>query len=98
MPDFPGGTDALMNFLSENIKYPIPAFREGIQGTVSLRFIINTDGELSDIQVLRGIGGGCDEEAIRVVKLMPKWKPGLQNGKPVRVYYVLPIKFFKFRK
>lgn len=92
-PEFVGGDAARMKFLSENIVYPQMARESGIQGTVYLTFVIERDGSVTDIQVLRGIGGGCDEEAIRVVKNMPKWKPGKQRGKPVRVQFRLPIKF-----
>ncbi|MDD3737884.1 MAG: energy transducer TonB [Lentimicrobiaceae bacterium] len=92
-PEFVGGDVARMKFLSENIVYPQMARESGIQGTVYLTFVIERDGSVTDIQVLRGIGGGCDEEAIRVVKNMPKWKPGKQRGKPVRVQFRLPIKF-----
>ncbi|MDP4187977.1 MAG: TonB family protein [Bacteroidota bacterium] len=93
MPDFPGGTDALMQYLGDNIKYPTMALENDIQGTVVVRFVVNRSGKLSDVQVVRGIGGGCDEEAVRVVKGMPAWKPGKQNGQTVRVYFVLPVKF-----
>ncbi|MDP4227743.1 MAG: energy transducer TonB, partial [Bacteroidota bacterium] len=93
MPEFPGGTDALMNFLGENIIYPDVALQKDIQGTVVLRYIVNTDGKISDIQVVRKVGEGLDEEAVRVVKKMPAWIPGSQNGENVRVYFVLPIKF-----
>ncbi len=92
-PEFEGGEAGLMKYLSENIVYPTMARESGIQGTVYLTFVIERDGSVTDIQVLRGIGGGCDEEAIRVVQNMAKWKPGKQRGKPVRVQFRLPIKF-----
>ncbi|OFY06174.1 MAG: hypothetical protein A2W93_10485 [Bacteroidetes bacterium GWF2_43_63] len=92
-PEFPGGVDALMTFLKNNIKYPLAARNNEIQGTVYITYIIEPDGELSNIKVLKGIGGGCDEEAIRVISLMPAWKPGTQRGKPVRAYFNLPIQF-----
>lgn len=93
MPEFPGGTSSMMNFLAENILYPISALERDIQGMVVLRFIVEIDGKISNIQVVRKVGGGCDEEAIRVVEKMPAWIPGRQNGKKVRVYFVLPVKF-----
>ena len=93
MPEFPGGESALNRFLYENIKYPQMAKESGIQGRVFVTFVVERDGKVTDVRVLRGIGGGCDEEAIRVVQNMPKWSPGKQRGKPVRVQFNLPIKF-----
>ena len=93
MPEFPGGEAALYKFLAENIKYPQMAKESGIQGRVFVTFVVERDGRVTDVRVLRGIGGGCDEEAIRVVSDMPKWAPGKQRGKPVRVQYNLPVKF-----
>ena len=93
-PEFPGGMDKMASYLSENIKYPEEAKEKGVSGRVFISFVIEKDGLVTDVKVMRSIGGGCDEEAVRVVKAMPKWKPGLQKGKPVRVSYVLPI-FFK---
>jgi protein TonB len=93
MPEFPGGEASLYKFLAENIKYPQMAKESGIQGRVFVTFVVERDGSVTDVRVLRGIGGGCDEEAIRVVKNMPKWSPGKQRGKPVRVQYNLPVKF-----
>jgi protein TonB len=93
MPTFPGGDAALMKYLGNNIKYPAIAKDAGIQGTVYVTFVVNEKGEVKDVRVLRSIGGGCDEEAIRVVESMPKWKPGKQRGKPVKVQYNLPIRF-----
>ena len=93
MPEFPGGSGALMKFLATNIKYPPYAKEAGIQGRVFINFVVETDGNITNVKVLRGIGGGCDEEAIRVVKNMPKWSPGMQRGKPVRVSFNLPVKF-----
>jgi periplasmic protein TonB len=93
MPEFPGGEPALYKFLAENIKYPQMAKESGIQGRVFVTFVVERDGSVTDVRVLRGIGGGCDEEAIRVVKSMPKWSPGKQRGKAVRVQYNLPVKF-----
>lgn len=93
MPEFPGGDVARMQFLHDNIKYPQIARESGIQGTVYVTFVVEKDGRVTDIRVLRGIGGGCDEEAIRVIKAMPRWAPGKQRGKPVRVQFNMPIKF-----
>lgn len=93
MPEFPGGTGELYKYLGTSIKYPPLAKESGIQGRVFVNFVVEPNGSISNVKVLRGIGGGCDEEAIRVVEAMPKWKPGKQRGKPVRVSYNLPIKF-----
>lgn len=93
MPEYPGGEPALYAYLSENIKYPQMAKESGIQGRVFVTFVVERDGRVTDVRVLRGIGGGCDEEAIRVVEGMPKWTPGKQRGKSVRVQYNLPVKF-----
>jgi protein TonB len=93
MPSFPGGMGELMKYLSENIKYPPLAKESGIQGRVFINFVVEPNGSISNVKVLRGIGGGCDEEAVRVVEKMPKWSPGKQRGKPVRVSYNLPVKF-----
>ena len=83
----------LYKYLAENIKYPQMAKESGIQGRVFVTFVVEKDGRVTDVRVLRGIGGGCDEEAIRVVQNMPKWTPGKQRGKSVRVQYNLPVKF-----
>jgi periplasmic protein TonB len=93
MPEYPGGEAALYKYLAENIKYPQMAKESGIQGRVFVTFVVERDGKVTDVRVLRGIGGGCDEEAIRVVQGMPKWTPGKQRGKSVRVQYNLPVKF-----
>ncbi|MDD4848248.1 MAG: energy transducer TonB [Bacteroidales bacterium] len=92
-PEYPGGDAARMKFLQENLKYPQMAKESGIQGTVYATFVVEKDGRITDVKILRGIGGGCDEEAIRVIKMMPKWKAGQQRGKGVRVQFNLPIKF-----
>ncbi len=92
-PEFIGGQAALMKYLAKNIKYPQMARETGISGTVYVRFVVEKDGSVSQVRIARGIGGGCDEEALRVVKSMPKWKPGRQRGKPVRVNFTLPVKF-----
>lgn len=90
---YPGGEEARMKFLRDNIKYPEMAKESGIQGTVYLKFVIEKDGTISNVQVVRGIGGGCDDEAVRVLKSMPKWQPAKQRGRPVRVWFNMPIKF-----
>ncbi len=92
-PEFPGGNDSLYAYIGRNIKYPEAAKKEKIQGRVFVTFVIEKDGQVSSAKILRDIGGGCGEEAIRVVKNMPKWKPGTQRGNPVRVQFNLPIMF-----
>ncbi len=93
MPKFPGGEKALMDYVSNNVKYPEEAKNKNIAGRVFVSFVVEKDGSIGEVKVLRGIGGGCDEEAVRVIKGMPKWKPGMQKGKPVRVSYQIPIYF-----
>ena len=93
MPEFPGGMNALLEFLAKNTRYPLEAAETGIQGTVYLAFVVEKDGKVSNIKTLRGIGGGCNQEAERVLGLMPKWKPGNQFGKPVRVLFNMPVAF-----
>ena len=93
MPEFPSGDKGLYQFIADNIKYPAEAKEEGIKGRVFVNFIVEPDGSVSDIRVLRGIGGGCDEEAVRVVKSMPRFKPGMQGGDAVRVSYTVPVNF-----
>lgn len=92
-PSYPGGDEARIRFLQENIKYPQMARESGIQGTVYVTFVVEKNGSVTDVKVLRGIGGGCDEEAIRVIQAMPPWNAGKQRGKPVRVQFNMPIKF-----
>ena len=82
-----------MDFIGTNIRYPKYAQDHGISGRVLVRFVVETDGSITNVEVLQGIGGGCDEEAVRVVKSMPKWKPGKQRGKAVRVQFNLPVRF-----
>ena len=94
MPQYTGGESAMMKYVSENIKYPEKAKDDGIQGRVFISFVVEKDGSVSNVKVVRGIGGGCDEEAARVIAGMPKWQPGMQKGKPVRVNYMMPV-FFK---
>ena len=93
MPEYPGGMGELMKYLGQSIKYPPLAKESGIQGRVFINFVVEPSGKISNVKVLRGIGGGCDEEAVRVVEAMPPWKPGKQRGKNVRVSYNLPVKF-----
>ena len=93
MPRFPGGEVALFKYLGDNIKYPAMAKDAGINGKVYVTFVIEKDGSIGNVKILRGIGGGCDEEAIRILNGMPHWSPGKQRGKPVRVQYNLPINF-----
>ena len=94
MPEFPnGGMAGLMQFLSKNIKYPQIAQENGTQGRVTVQFVVNKDGSIVDAVVLRGVDPYLDKEALRVVNLMPKWKPGKQRGKPVRVRYTVPVMF-----
>jgi TonB family protein len=93
MPEFPGGMEALIEHVGKNIVYPEEAKKKEIQGRVFIGFIVEKDGSINEVKVLRSIGGGCDEEAVRVIKGMPKWKPGMQEGKPVRVSYQMPIVF-----
>ena len=93
MPSFPGGMNKLMEYLQNNLRYPQLAKELNIQGRVFLTFVIEKDGSVTDIKLLRGIGGGCDEEAIRVVNNMPKWTPGSQRNRPVRVQFNLPVNF-----
>ncbi|KAF5038413.1 hypothetical protein DSECCO2_554540 [anaerobic digester metagenome] len=92
-PEFPGGQNALLEYLGSNIHYPKKARKKNIQGIVVVSFIVEPNGKVTTVNVLRGIGGGCDEEAVRVVSSMPNWSPGYQRGKPVRVQYNLPIRF-----
>jgi len=91
MPEFPGGENERNRFLAQNIIYPNLAAENGIEGTVYVSFVVDKAGDIRNVKILRGIGGGCDEEAVRVVKRMPKWKPGTQNGKPVNVLFNMPI-------
>lgn len=92
-PEFPGGMDSMYAFIQKNLIYPEKAKAEGIEGRVFITFTIEKDGSVSNVKILRGIGGGCDEAAKEVVEKMPKWKPGKQRGKPVRFQFNLPIKF-----
>jgi protein TonB len=93
MPEFPGGMTEMNKFILKNLQYPVIASEMGVQGTVILQFVVGRDGKIGSIKVMRGIGSGCDEEAIRVLQKMPAWNPGRQGGKPVQVYFTLPIRF-----
>ena len=93
MPEFSGGESELYKYLADNIKYPRMAQEAGIFGTVYVSFVVEKDGSVTDVKVLRGIGGGCDEEAVRLAKNMPRWTPGKQRGKAVRVTFNMRIKF-----
>jgi protein TonB len=92
-PAFPGGEEEMMRYLSRNVLYPELARESGIAGTVILEFVVEKDGSITGIKVVRGIGGGCDEAAVRAVKMMPRWTPGTQQGNPVRVQFHLPVRF-----
>ncbi len=92
-PEFPGGMEALYKYLAQNIKYPQLARENGITGKVYVTFVVEKDGSIANPKILRDIGGGCGAEAIRVVKAMPKWSPGKQRGKAVRVQFNLPVNF-----
>ncbi|MBR8703663.1 energy transducer TonB [Porphyromonas levii] len=93
MPEFPGGQAAMMKWLSKNIQYPPIAAENNIQGRVMVSFVVEPDGSISNVQIARGVDSNLDKEAIRVVKQMPKWKPGMQTGKPVRARFTLPVQF-----
>jgi len=93
-PEFEGGLSALLKYLGENIKYPAIARENGIEGKVVVQFVVDEKGDVSQAKVLRGIGGGCDQEALRVVQTMSgKWKPGRQRGRAVKVWFTLPVAF-----
>lgn len=93
MPEFPGGKEALARYLSRNINYPPAAKEAQIQGKVYIGFVIDQAGDVTHVQLMKDIGGGCGSEALRVVNDMPQWKPGKQNGRAVKVYYTLPVTF-----
>ncbi len=92
-PAFPGGVNALMTYLARHIQYPGQARSNNLQGTVLLTFVVGKDGAISDINILRDIGGGCAEETMRVVAAMPRWTPGMVEGQPVKVRFTLPVRF-----
>ena len=93
VPNYPGGVDKFFKFLQQNIKYPAEAKNKKIEGKVFVSFIVEKDGSLSNLKILRDPGAGCGAEAVRVMKLSPKWNPGIQNGHKVRVQYTMPISF-----
>ena len=93
MPQFPGGQIAMLKYIMENIKYPEQAMKEGIQGRVAVRFIVEKDGSISDVKPILSVHPLLNKEAVRVVESMPKWTPGKQNGKPVRVRFNVPVMF-----
>jgi protein TonB len=93
MPEFPGGEEELLRYLAQNIQYPKRAVDGNTEGRVLLGFVVNKEGEIDDVKVIRSIGDGCDEEAVRVIHKMPKWKPGKNNGRLVNVFYNLPVTF-----
>lgn len=92
-PEYVGGMRALAEFISTNLRYPAAGYRVGLSGRVFVRFTINTDGSLTDVDIIKGLGYGADEETVRLIKSMPKWRPGAQDGKPISVKYDLPINF-----
>ncbi len=93
MPSFPGGPSALMQYLASNIKYPVVAEENGVQGRVIVTFVVEKDGSITDVRVVKSVDPSLDKEATRVVKSMPKWIPGKQNGSAVRVKYTVPVTF-----
>lgn len=93
MPEFPGGEENLRKYLKQLIRYPDEARKNGIEGKVYITFMVEANGHISNVKVLRGIKGGCDEEAVRVIKEMPPWQPGKNKGRPVRVQYSMPVIF-----
>ncbi|MBQ3630205.1 MAG: energy transducer TonB [Prevotella sp.] len=93
MPSFPGGPSALMQYLSSNIKYPVVAEENGVQGRVVCTFVVERDGSITDVRVIKSVDPSLDKEAVRVVKGMPRWIPGKQNGSAVRVKYTVPVTF-----
>jgi TonB family protein len=92
-PTFAGGDEARIKYIKENIKYPEEARAKGIQGTVFVTFVVEANGSISGVRLLRGIGGGCDEESVRLIENMPRWVPGKQRGQAVRVQFNMPIRF-----
>lgn len=93
MPQFPGGEDELIRFIGDNLRYPAVAQEMGIEGRVTVRFVVSKNGEVGSVEIIRPLDPSCDKEAARVVKMMPKWIPGRQNGRSVPVYYTIPIVF-----
>lgn len=93
MPQFPGGEAEMMNFIGKSLRYPVVDQENGTQGRVTVRFVVTKTGDIDQVEVLRGVSPTCDREAMRVVKSMPRWIPGKQNGKPVAVYFTLPVAY-----
>ncbi len=93
MPEYPGGTTAMQEFIKENLKYPVDAQEKKIEGRVVVRFIVGEEGDLREPAITTGISPSCDAEVIRIIRAMPKWKPGKEKGKNVAVYFNLPIQF-----
>lgn len=93
MPEYPGGNVALLKYINEHLHYPVIALENGIQGVVTIRFVVTPTGEISKVEILRQLDPSCDKEAVRVIKSLPKWMPGKQNGKPVPVYFIVPVRF-----
>jgi TonB family protein len=93
LPEYPGGIAAFLQYIQANLKYPPQAVKDKIQGKVIISFIVDIDGTLTDVKVVQGIGGGCDEEAVRLFENSPKWQPGYQNNKAVKVAFTMPINF-----
>lgn len=93
MPEFPGGNDSMKKFIKANLVYPDSAIKNKIEGKVIIEFLVDETGKVSSPRVLKGIGSGCDEEALRIVNKMPNWKPGKLRNKPVKVRYVIPVIF-----
>ena len=92
-PEFPNGNDGIVKYLSENIKYPKKALKNGITGKVFVQFVIDKTGKVTNVTAVRGVEKSLDKEAVRVIKSMPKWKPGIKDGQPVKVKYTIPINF-----
>jgi protein TonB len=93
MPEFPGGAAAMNNFIVSNLRYPLLAQENGIQGRVYCQFVVNTDGSITDVNIVRGVEASLHAESVRLVKSMPKWTPGREGGKAVRCRFNLPIRF-----
>ncbi len=92
-PEFPGGNDALKQYLAKKIRYPKSAYQKDIEGKVVVRFIVEPDGSISDPEIINSLDPDCDKETLRVIGKMPRWHPGRQNGAFVAAYYVLPVSF-----
>ena len=93
MPQFPGGEREMMRFIKQNLRYPLSAQENRVQGTVILNFVVNREGKIINLKVIKGIGFGCDEESVRVMERMPLWSPGRQRGQAVMVSFTMPIRF-----